>query len=297
MILLPHSSAAASVSLKSARTFFVRCLLASHIGFSSPQETGSLKTDIPYAEVGGEKLLLDAHVPEGTGPFPVAILIHGGGWGSGSKEGDITPLFKPLSSAGYVWFSINYRLAPAHRWPACFDDVKSAIRWVKSHSAEYKGDPTRIALIGYSAGGHLACLAAATSDDSTRVQAVAALAAPTDHPADTARRGALSPSLQALLDRPATVDAVTAGLLEEISPVHHLKRDLPPYLLIHGTEDKSVLFTQSGDFHTKLRELSIPCKFLPIQGAPHRLSEWETFDPDYQTTLIAWLNATLGSGK
>lgn len=293
-----HMNLSSHRFVKLARILLSGWIVASTTGFSSARETpGTLETDITYAEVAGEKLLLDAHIPDGAGPFPVAILIHGGGWGSGSKEGDIAPLFKPLSVAKFTWFSINYRLAPKHRWPACSDDVKSAIRWVKSHAADYKGDPRRIALIGYSAGGHLACFAAVTSDDTTRVNAVVALAAPTDHPADTARRGELSPSLQALLDRPPTVDAVTTKLLEEISPIHYLKRDLPPFLLIHGTEDKSVFATQSGDFQTKLQDLNIPCTRIPIQGAPHRISEWETFDPGYQASLIAWLGTTLGQGK
>ncbi len=68
-------------------------------------------------------------------------------------------MFEPLSRANFTWFTIDYRLAPENRWPACFDDVQTAIRWVKQHAAEFKGDPERIALIGYSAGGHLATLA------------------------------------------------------------------------------------------------------------------------------------------
>jgi alpha-L-fucosidase 2 len=259
----------------------------------SQENTGGLKTDIVYGEAGGEKLLLDAHLPEGAGNSPVAILVHGGGWGSGAKDGDITPLMEPLSAAGFTWFSINYRLAPAHGWPACYDDVRTAIRWVKAHAADYKGDINRIALIGYSAGGHLTCLAAVRADDDTRVRAVVALAAPTDLPADVARRGGLSGSLAALLDHPAAVDAAAAKTLEEMSPIHHLKPGLPPFLLIHGNEDKSVPHGQSEIFQAKLEEMQVPCDLLTIQGAPHRLSEWEKFDPAYKDRMIAWLKAAL----
>ena len=260
-------------------------------------QDGGLKTDVEYGEAGGEKLLLDAHVPNGTGPFPVAILVHGGGWGSGGKEGDITPLLGPLSAANFTWFSINYRLAPKYHWPACFDDVRTAVRWVKVHAAEYKGDANKIALVGYSAGGQLACLATVTANDDTRVQAVVALAAPTDLAADVARRGGLSESLQALLDRPPTVDGATAGILEEMSPIHHLKPGLPPFLLIHGTEDKSVLHVQSENFRTKVRENNVRCELLTIQGAPHRISEWEKSDPGFKDSMIVWLKAALSSGK
>ena len=126
-----------------------------------------LVRDNEYGRADSERLRLDVSVPEGTGPFPIAILVHGGGWSGGDKSGsdhpgdsaDISPWFAPLTAAKFTWFSINYRLAPVHRWPACFADVQAAIRWVKAHAAVYKGDPHRLALFGHSAGGHLVCLA------------------------------------------------------------------------------------------------------------------------------------------
>lgn len=258
---------------------------------------GGLKPDIVYAEAGGEKLLLDAHVPEGEGPFPVAVLIHGGGWGSGDRKGDITPLMEPLSAAKFTWFSIDYRLAPKHRWPACRDDVNAALRWVKAHAAEYKGDPKRVAVLGYSAGGHLATLAAVLAGDDTRVQAVVGLAAPTDMPADTARRGGLSASMQALLDRPKEVDEATAKTLAEISPINHLKAGLPPFLLIHGTDDQSVPYPQSVNLQAKLGELKVPCELVTIQGAGHRIRDWKNLNPGYLEKMTSWLNATLAPAK
>ncbi|MES2921791.1 MAG: alpha/beta hydrolase [Verrucomicrobiota bacterium] len=278
------------------RVLFVSFLTALGVGLSFAQEkrSGGLHANIEYGEAGDEKLLLDAHVPQGSGSFPVAILIHGGGWGSGSKEGDITPLLEPLSAANFTWFSINYRLAPKNRWPACYEDVKTAIRWVKTHAAEFKGDSHKIALVGYSAGGELACLAAVRAGDDTRVQAVVGLAAPTDMPADMARRGGLSEAFQALVERPAVVDAATTKILEEMSPIYHLKPGLPPFLLIHGTEDKSVMHAQSVNLQAKLKEYRVPCQLLTIQGAPHRIREWENFDPTYKDQMILWLKTTLG---
>jgi pectinesterase len=135
--------------------------------------------DIQYGEAGGQKLLLDVHVPDGDGKFPVLIIVHGGGWSFGNKEAETVPAIAPYTT-NFTWFSIDYRLAPTNRWPACFDDVQTAIRWVKDHATEYKGDPDRIALIGYSAGGHLVCYAATQAGNDTRVQAVVGLAPPTD---------------------------------------------------------------------------------------------------------------------
>jgi acetyl esterase/lipase len=259
-------------------------------------QSPNLHSDIQYAQAGDEKLLLDAYVPEGPGPFPVAIVVHGGGWGSGDKKGDITPLLDPLAKANFTWFSIDYRLAPKYQWPACFDDVQTAIRWIKAHAADYKGDPARIALIGYSAGGNLATLAAVRAGADTRVQAVVGLAPPTDMPADTVRRGnLLSKSLQALFGHAPAVDADAMEKMQDMSAISHLQPGLPPFLLIHGTEDQSVAYTQSINFQAKLKENKTPCDLITIQGAGHRIADWDKFDPTYKDRMITWLVHTLGN--
>src|SRR6201997_2891003 len=128
--------------------------------------------DLQYAEVGGAQLTLDAHIPDGKGPFAAAILVHGGGWVAGDKQQYITYIFQPLSDAGLAWFSINYRLAPQFRFPADADDVEAAIRFVKANAAKYKVDPRRIALLGESAGGHLVSYVGARNRPESRVAAV-----------------------------------------------------------------------------------------------------------------------------
>ncbi len=149
------------------------------------------RMNIEYGEAGGEKLLLDAHVPAGVGKFPVALIVHGGGWMGGSREKDIVPVFAPFAT-NYTRFTIYYWLAPTNRWPACMDDLNTAIRCgVKQHAAEYKGDPDRIALLGYSAGGHLVTFAGTQTNADTRVQAIVAFAPPTDLLSDNERRGGL----------------------------------------------------------------------------------------------------------
>jgi alpha-L-fucosidase 2 len=130
------------------RTSFVP-LLACAAAFAAPTD----KTDVEYARPDGKPVLLDLHIPDGAGPFPAAILIHGGGFDEGSKSTNVRPLFEPLASAGFAWFSIDYRLAPTARFPQTMDDVWSAIRWVKGNAATYHVDSSRIALIGESAGG------------------------------------------------------------------------------------------------------------------------------------------------
>lgn len=272
------------------RALLILAISALHGAAATP----SLVRDLVYGEADGEKLLLDVSVPAVGSSFPIAVLVHGGGWTGGDKTGDIAPLLAPLTAAHFTCFSINYRLAPRHRWPACRDDVLAAIRWIKTHAAEFKGDRTRIALIGYSAGGHLASFVATVVDESARVQAVVGLAALTDFEQELPKRGnVLGRAQQGLLNRPAELTPESLGLLRAISPVNHLRPGLPPFLLLHGDADQSVPFEQSVALQAKLRTQGVRCDLLRLPGAPHRLAEWGKFLPDYQEQLVAWLREML----
>src|SRR6202035_311701 len=72
---------------------------------------GEFRSDVEYGRAGKSSLRLDAQIPDGPGPFPAAILVHGGGWVAGDRTSNVQPLFEPLSDAGFVWFSVSYRLA------------------------------------------------------------------------------------------------------------------------------------------------------------------------------------------
>jgi acetyl esterase/lipase len=255
-----------------------------------------IQPDIEYAKIGDESVLLDVSVPEGAGPFPVAIIVHGGGWSSGDKQEDITVLFEPLTRAKFTWFSINYRLSPKYRWPACLEDVQTAIRWVRAHAAEFKGDPNRIALIGYSAGGQLTCMAAVLAKEDSRVQAVVGFAPPVDLVLDALRRGGPSTYMKDLFGR-QTLDDEMLQILWDASPINHLKTGLPPFLLIHGTADKSVPYQQSLNFQTRLKALGGQCDLTTVEGAPHRITDWDKFDASYKEKMINWLTQTLGGRK
>lgn len=251
-------------------------------------------SDRTYGSVDGEDLRLDAAVPAGGGTFPIVILIHGGGWTGGSKEGDIASLMEPLTVGGFTCFAINYRLAPAHRWPACLDDVLAAVRWVKANAAEFKGDPSRIALLGYSAGGHLACFAATVVDDSAKVQAVVGLAPLTDFIQELPKRGnILGRAQRGLLNRAAELTPESVGLLQALSPVNHLRPGLPPFLLMHGDADGSVPYEQSVTFQSRLQAQGVHCDLVTLPGAPHRLAEWPKFKPDFEQRLLDWLHEAL----
>lgn len=251
------------------------------------------KYDIEYGEAAGQKLLLDAHVPAGDGKFPIVLIVHGGGWMAGDKATDIVPVFAPVAT-NFTWFTINYRLAPTNRWPACFEDVQTAIRWVKAHAAEFKGDPNRIALLGYSAGGQLVTLAGTHATADTKIQAVAAFAPPTDLVADNERRGGLSVSMRNLFGYESSnlTDSVRA-VLKENSPLTYVQPGLPPFLLINGSADKTVPAGQTEKFFKALQAANVDATLIVIPEGQHRISDWKKFSPDWQAQLARWLDEKL----
>jgi acetyl esterase/lipase len=250
-----------------------------------------MQTDIEYGRAGDKALLLDAGMPRGDGPYAAVIIVHGGGWNSGDKQ-DVELLFRPLNDVNLVWFSINYRLAPKSHWPACLEDVQTAVRYVRANAAKFKVDPDRIALMGYSAGGQIACLAAAEADKNAAVQAVVGLAPPTDLVLDTLRRGGLSDYLKDLFGR-ETLDEQMLQILWESSPINHTGSGLPPFLLVHGTADKSVPYQQSLNFKARLEAVGVQCDIITIQNAPHRITEWSSFDGGWTKKMTDWLVQTL----
>ena len=261
--------------------------------------SAALQTDIEYARVADESLKLDAYVPEGAGPFPAVILVHGGGWTSGDKSGGprkalIAPMQEPLERAGFAWFSINYRLAPKHRYPACIEDVEAAIRWVKSHAREYRLDPQRIALSGESAGGHLAALAAVRSGDAMRLAAVVVFYGVFDLPVRVKPGEPMPPNYAALFGR-ETMDEQTRNVLREASPISYVKAGLPPFLLVHGTADTRVAIEQSLGMQARLQVAGVPCDLFKIEGGVHGMVGWDAVAPDYKPRVVAWLQRTLNA--
>src|ERR1700757_830801 len=195
--------------------------------------------DVLYRTIDGVQLTLDAHVPNDAGPFPAAILVHGGGWVAGDKQQYINYLFKPLSDAGFAWFSINYRLAPQFTFPADADDVETAIRFVRGNAAKYKVDPKRMALIGESAGGHLVSYVGARGRGDSGVAAVVSMYGVHDFVAAAIAWKPLPHELFDLFGIKA-VDAETVKVLINASPVIYITKDMPPFLLMHGSKDEDV---------------------------------------------------------
>lgn len=254
-----------------------------------------LERDIPYAN--GQKL--DAWTPSGKGPFPAVIIVHGGGWEAGDKAHEwIRPLFAPIEQAGFAWFSIDYRLAPAHPWPACLDDTKAAVRWIKANARRFNVDPNRIAILGESSGGHLVNWIGVDPDPALRVRAVVSFYGLSDFVSRyKAQNSVLAKNVRQLIHIgvEAPVDDQVLAKLREISPIHHVRRGMPPFLFIHGTEDRGVPLEQSTVFCDQIRRVGSSCEVLSVPGAGHGVSNWEK-QPElhwYKARLTDWLRREL----
>ena len=257
----------------------------------------AVQTNIEYGSAGGVSLKLDAFVPEGPGPFPAVILVHGGGWTAGDKSGGprkgyMAPMHDPLSAAGFAWFSVNYRLAPQFPHPAQVEDVETAIRWVKANAAKYRIDPRRIAISGESAGGQIIALAVVRATEATRVAAAVPFYGIFDFAAEAKRRDGQIPSFNKLFGR-ETQDATMQKMMHEASPINFVKPGLPPFLLVHGTADQSVAYQQSVDMLARLRAAGVPSELITIKDGPHGMLPWPPLAPDFTDRVVAWLNKTL----
>lgn len=250
--------------------------------------------EIEYRRIAGESLLLDVRPPATGARGPAVVVVHGGGWCQGNRRDDL-PFMDALAAAGLVVFSIEYRLAPRHRWPACIDDVRAAIDWVTAHADQHNANAARLGLIGYSAGGHLACHAAVI-DRAPSLAAVALLAAPTDHVLDCLRRGGLSPSLKNLLGRDQ-IDAATADLLWRISPINHLAPGLPAFLHVSASDDQSVPHMQAVHLHEQMLRLGVGSELLALDGAAHRIDAWDRYRPGYSAEIAAWMAQRLATAN
>jgi acetyl esterase len=254
--------------------------------------------DIEYGQAGKVSLRFDAHIPDGQGPFAAAILVHGGAWVAGDRANNVQPLLKPLADAGFAWFSISYRLAAdvarnpigaAKQMGTAESDVRRAVAFVREHATEYRVNPNRIALIGESAGGQLAAMAALRPDQDGAVQGVVAFYTPSDL-ATLARTSSLIPDGVRDAVKGTLFDSLLMAGLNEFSPINAVSAAAPPFLLIHGTDDNVVPIAQSERFCDKLRASNVGCELYPVKGGGHGIRSWEYLKlTDYKSSMVKWL--------
>jgi acetyl esterase/lipase len=239
---------------------------------------------VNHATVNGTALGLDVYLPHWRPATPgrAVLVIHGGFWSAGEK-GEAALASRHLADAGFTVFDVQYRITPQPNWQTATGDVKCAIGWVKQHAdtADWNIDPKRVALLGRSAGGHLALMAAYAPSDpelpasceasDTAVDAVVALYAPTD-----LAWGYKYPANKWVVDSRAKLRAFLGGTPEQIgdryrtmSPLERVTTTAPRTLLAHGGRDQMVPHGHMGLLAARLRAMGVPCDTLFIPYAQH----------------------------
>ena len=266
---------------------------------------------VEFGNPDGKPLLLDLHIPDGAGPFPAAILIHGGGFDEGSRATNVQPLFEPLSNAGFAWFSIDYRLAPAAHFPEAIADVNSAIRWVKAHSAEYHLDLRKISIIGESAGGYLVNYAGTHETPEISVAAVVDFYGPVDYgKLALQRRDHPEAFNMTTINRHAAngggihffgveqLDPAGMAKLRTVSPIAGVHKGMPPFLCIHGTKDDQVSYDQSIAMCEAMHQVNAGCELIAIEGGGHGMGGWRAPGMQHwKPEMIAWLQKNLSAAE
>lgn len=224
--------------------------------------------DVAFTPASWAKpLLADIYRPEGPGPFPSVLLIHGGAWKRGDRS-QVESLAERIAERGYLVMNTTYRLVPEYTWPAQFEDVQQALRWMRTHEGAARGiDPARIGTFGYSAGGHLAALLGGTADEprwagqDLAVKAVVAGGTPSDLPAF--RDGELVPAFMGVpyAENPQPyVDA---------SPLSHVSVGDPPVFIYHAGLDMLVPIDQAERYKAALDAAGVSNEYFIIRGREH----------------------------
>jgi len=221
-----------------------------------------VRKNLAYRE-GHDRWKLDVYLPSSPSPKggrPGLVFVHGGGWKSGSKDrGQWVSLPSSYAAKGYVCISVNYRLTgDGGGFPQCVHDVQNAVRWFRANASDFGLDPNRIGAYGNSAGAHLVSmlgLAGAEAnlegdgphlDQSSLVAAVCASATPSNF---LSWKGEPFPN-RGLLEGP---EESIEKRRSDASPISHVSREAPPFLLIHAQDDTVVPFPQGKILEEKLK--------------------------------------------
>jgi len=267
----------------------------------------AIQRDLVYKRVNGAVLTLDLYCPEKvSGPLPVIVWIHTGGWSRGRKERCPAAA---LVQDGYAVASIDYRLTTTAPFPAQIEDCKAAVRWLRANASTYHLDPDHIGAWGHSAGGHLAALLGTsggvrelegTGDNmsySSRVQAVCVVSGPGDllqlYRSATGPSGAeMNPKVKPALE------ALIGGAVEEnktkamaASPIHYVSKDAPPFLIIHGENDSMVPVAQAESFAAALKAAGVETTLEIANGRGHGAG-----GPKFQPMIRAFFDKYLKNG-
>jgi acetyl esterase/lipase len=257
--------------------------------------------DVIFGKGGGEDLTLNLARPTGRDrPLPCVVFIHGGAWRAGER-GDHDKDVREMARRGFVAASVDYRLAPEHRFPAQVHDVKCAIRFLRAHAGKYGLDPEHIAVWGVSVGGHLALMLGVTQkaddlegDGGWPEQSSAVQAAVAYYPRTDLAAGGFSDGV-----RKDHVNFLGGSLAEvpeqyrKASPLTYLNAGDAPMLILQGTADPRVPLTQTFRMLDAMTKAKVSGRVELVAGAGHGWSGEERRRSD--AAAIAFIQGKLAA--
>lgn len=250
---------------------------------------------------GDEHWRLDLARPvDRTGRLPAVLVIHGGGWRDGDKNGEHSVMTK-FAQAGYVGISVGYRLIGTAPFPACIDDCVAALRWVRANADRLGIDPARIGGYGHSAGGHLVCMLGLAEPGghfapgyleayAAPLAAVCGSSAPTDLAGWERDQG--EAGLSRLLFGNLPPEEVASRERRD-SPLSYVSPNAPPFFLLHGASDRTVPPAQSARLWKALRQAGAPLEERVVyDGAVH---DWIlSYESLYWPQVLSFFDTTIG---
>jgi acetyl esterase/lipase len=251
--------------------------LCTLLAAQEPKVEEVFEADVVYGKGSDVDLKMNIGRPkESSGPLPCIVLIHGGGWAAGNKNGH-NPQVHEFVKKGYVSATIHYRFAPKYIFPAQIEDVKCAIRYLRANADKYGIDKNHIGAVGFSAGAHLSMLLGSMDkedglegeggnpDESSKVNAVVAWFGPTDLTTDDWPKETV-PILTKFLGGPK---AEKEEAYRKASPIKYVNKGDAPMLLIQGTKDRLVPWTQATAMGDALTRAGVYGRVDLILGADH----------------------------
>ncbi len=299
--------------MKRASFILALLLYASVLHESRSQGMATIKADysnLEFAKLSnGKSLTLDLYAPKsGTAPAPLIVYIHPGGWSSGSSSMGAEHAAY-LVPAGFAVASINYRLSGDSVFPAQINDCKGAIRWLRANALRYNLDAKNVGAFGHSAGAHLAALVGTSGGIKTASSSAVTM----DIEGSVGGNTQYSSAVQAVADffGPSNLVefykittqgsgtnlvgcaiAMCPDKAKLASPTTYVSRTAPPFLIMHGTADDVVPFSQSQLMDSALRTAGANSAFTAVQGANHGFDvAWSK--PEIQTAVVNFFTTYL----
>ncbi len=229
----------------------------------------SVEPDLSYGEAPEQKVDVYKPTQGAEGKRPGLLVIHGGGWKDGSRKSTVRVYAIPFLREGFVVASIDYRLSGVAKAPAAVSDALEALKWFKSEAKRWNVDADRVVVMGGSAGGHLALMAAfatksAKLGPTSDVAAVVNVFGPSD-------LGELlsGPHRQQVAEEWIPEGPQRREIARAVSPIIYARKGLPPVKSVHGTDDPVVPYAQTVKLTRELRAKGVDAELISIPGGKH----------------------------